>query len=98
MSFYVIVSLCRGQVMTRLRLVVCLLLSLSLEGCDLTKLHWAVALCFFPVPALYYCMHRVVVLVACIARSRCTVLLLWELAVMLVLTLLCSRGRVMLPV
>ena len=90
-SFYVILSLCRGRVLTRLRLVVCLLLFLSLEGCDPTKLHWAVALCFFPVPALYYCRHRAAVLVACTARSR------WPMAAVLSLSVPCSSGGAMLP-
>ena len=96
-SLYVILSLCWGRVLTRLRLVVGLLLFLSLVGCDPTKLHWAVVLCFFPVRVLCYCRHRVVVLVACIACTRCTVLLVWRIAVLLLLSLLCSSGGAMLP-
>ena len=95
-ELYVILSMCRGRVLTRLRLVVCLLLFLSLERCDLTKLHWAVALCFFRVPALYYCRHRAAVLVACTARSRCNVLLVWPMAAMLLLSVSCSSGGAML--
>ena len=98
MSLYVMLSLCLGRVLTRLRLVAGLLLFLSPVECDPTKLHWIVVLCFFLVHVLCYCRHRAVVLVACIARTWCIVLLVWRLAVLQLLALLCSSGGAMLPV